>query len=80
MQALTLTTNELNKILEQAHPLVHGDVLLEYLALLELAFLTHNHNDFGLTPPIMKNPNIDLFVREREKLRKKMLSQNIKII
>jgi hypothetical protein len=71
---------ELNKILEQAHPLVHGDVLLEYLALLELAFLTHNHNDFGLTPPIMKNPNIESFVREREKLRKKMLSQNIKII
>lgn len=70
---------ELNKILETAHPLVFGDVLMEYLKLLETAFLNHNHNHLGLSTPIQKNPVIECFVRDAPKLREKMLSKNIKI-
>ena len=70
---------ELNKILETAHPLVFGDILMDYLKLLEKAFLGHNHNHLGLSTPIQGNPLISGFISEAPKLREKMLSKNIKI-
>ena len=71
--------NELNKILETAHPLVFGDILMDYLKILEQAFLGHNHNHLGLSTPIQANPVISTFITEAPKLREKMLSKNIKI-
>jgi hypothetical protein len=70
---------ELNKILETAHPLVFGDILMDYLKILEQAFLGHNHNHLGLSTPIQGNPVISTFITEAPKLREKMLSKNIKI-
>jgi hypothetical protein len=70
---------ELNKILETAHPLVFGDILMDYLKILEKAFLGHNHNHLGLSTPIQANPLISNFITEAPKLREKMLSKNIKI-
>ena len=70
---------ELNKIIETAHPLVFGDVLMDYLMLLEQAFLNHNHNHLGLSIPIQGNPVISKFISDAPKLREKMLSKNIKI-
>ena len=71
--------DELNKILETAHPLVFGDILMDYLKVLEQAFLGHNHNHLGLSTPIQANPVISTFITEAPKLREKMLSKNIKI-
>ena len=71
--------DELNKILETAHPLVFGDILMDYLKILEQAFLGHNHNHLGLSTPIQGNPVISKFISEAPKLREKMLSKNIKI-
>lgn len=71
--------DELNKILETAHPLVFGDILMDYLKILEQAFLGHNHNHLGLSTPIQANPVISTFITEAPRLREKMLSKNIKI-
>ena len=70
---------ELKKIIETAHPLVFGDILIDYLKLLEQAFLNHNHNQLGLSTPIKGNPLIENFIIQAPKLREKMLSKNIKI-
>jgi len=70
---------ELNKILETAHPVVFGDILLKYLKLLEDAFISHNHNDFGLTQPILENPIVENFIKQKESLKNQMLSKNIKV-
>ncbi len=70
---------ELNKILETAHPLVFADVLLQYLDILEKAFLNHVHNNCALTGPIVTQPTTETFITEAPKLREKMLSKNIKI-
>jgi hypothetical protein len=70
---------EISKIINTAHPLVFGDILMDYLKLLEKAFLNHNHNHLGLSTPIQANPVISTFITEAPKLREKMLSKNIKI-
>jgi hypothetical protein len=46
-----ITDDELNTILTTSHPLVFGDILLQYLKALRLAFDSHVHNNFGATPP-----------------------------
>lgn len=72
--------DELNIILEKAHPLVFGDKLIEYLVKLENAFLNHTHNNFGITPPIQADANVvKIFATDGPKLREEMLSKNIKI-
>lgn len=70
---------ELNKILNEAHPVVFGDILIKYLKLLETAFLSHNHNDFGISTPILENELIKPFIQQKEILKQEMLSQNIKV-
>ena len=74
-----ITDAELDRILNEAHPMVFGDILVEYLQLLKDAFLSHNHNHFGLSVPIPENPNIDKFIKQSQKLERDMLSKNIKI-
>lgn len=78
-----ITDDELAKILEEAHQVPFGDVLIEYLKLLKEALFAHVHNGNG-------NPATDLassgnkqalatFKSKAEDLEKSMLSKNIRI-
>jgi len=78
-----ISDDELAKILDEAHQLPFGDVLLEYLRLLKDALLNHVHNGSG-------NPATDLtssgnkqaiaaFKSKADDLEKSMLSKNIRI-
>ena len=76
-----ITDDELNTILSNAHPLVFGDVLLEYLKALRAAFDTHVHNQFGAAPPT-DNKTIGKAVADfrslAPKLESVMLSKNVR--
>jgi hypothetical protein len=74
-----ITDDELNNILETAHPLVFGDILIDYLKLLKKAFMSHNHNNLGIGPPIQANPDVSDFIKKAAALEERMLSKNIKI-
>jgi hypothetical protein len=78
-----ITDDELAKILDEAHQVPFGDVLIEYLKLLKEALFAHVHNGNG-------NPATDLassgnkqalatFKSRAEDLEKSMLSKNIRI-
>lgn len=78
-----ITDGELSKILDEAHQLPYGDVLIEYLKLLKEALFAHVHNGNG-------NPATDLassgnkqalavFKAKADDLEKSMLSKNIRI-
>lgn len=78
-----ISDDELAKILEEAHQVPFGDVLIEYLKLLKEALFAHVHNGNG-------NPATDLassgnkqalatFKSKAEDLEKSMLSKNIRI-
>jgi hypothetical protein len=78
-----ITDDEMFRILEEAHQLPFGDVLIEYLKLLKEALFAHVHNGNG-------NPATDLtasgnkqalatFKSRAEDLEKSMLSKNIRI-
>lgn len=77
-----ITQDELLKILETAHPLPYGDLLVEYLILLKNAFLHHVHNGGGKPPTdliIGEVRSVEQFTKKADELEKKMLSQNIRI-
>lgn len=69
-----ISDEEMKKIIEKAHKLPYGDVLIEFLNLFRNAFLTHTHPFAGLptTPDaaVMNVQNYNL---------KKILSDDIKI-
>lgn len=78
-----ISDEELAKILDEAHQLPFGDVLIEYLKLLKEALFAHVHNGNG-------NPATDLaasgnkqalaiFKSRADDLEKSMLSKNIRI-
>lgn len=78
-----ISDEDLSLILEEAHQLPFGDVLLEYLILLKEALFYHVHNGSG-------NPATDLtvsgnkqalsiFKSRADELEKSMLSNNIRI-
>jgi hypothetical protein len=75
-----ITDDELNTILTTSHPLVFGDILLQYLKALRLAFDSHVHNNFGATPPT-DNKTIGNVVEDFRKLaptlESTMLSKNV---
>jgi hypothetical protein len=82
-QDTLISDDEMSKILEEAHQLPFGDVLIEYLKLLKEALFAHVHNGNG-------NPATDLtasgnkqalatFKSRAEDLEKSMLSKNIRI-
>jgi len=73
----TITTKELQKILEDAHPLVFGDNLIEYLKLLKDAFLSHVHPYPGMKPQDLSGTNA--IAKYREYNLNSMLSKNIRI-
>jgi hypothetical protein len=71
-----ITDDEMARILEEAHQLPFGDVLLEYLILMKNALFFHVHNGNG-------NPasgvSLVQFREKAEALEKAMLSKNIRI-
>lgn len=73
------------EILQKAHPLPFGDLLIEYLKLLKNALLNHVHNAYGQAPPtdLISGGNGVLNVAEFKKkssdLENRMLSKNIRI-
>jgi len=82
-QDTLISDDEMARILEEAHQLPFGDVLIEYLKLLKEALFAHVHNGNG-------NPATDLtasgnkqalatFKSRAEDLEKSMLSKNIRI-
>jgi hypothetical protein len=77
-----ITDDEMNTILSTAHPLVFGDVLLEYLKALRAAFDSHVHNKFGAAPPtdnVTLGNSVAEFKKLAPKLETTMLSKNIRI-
>lgn len=78
-----ISDDEILKILETAHPLPFGDLMIQYLKLLKNAFLNHVHNNNG-TPPtdLVTSGNQQAvleFKKNAEDLENRMLSPNIKI-
>jgi len=77
-----ITDDELNNILNTAHPMVFGDILLEYLIALRQAFQNHVHNHFGAEIPTDrkdKGSSVQDFKKLATELETKMLSKNIRI-
>ena len=78
-----ISDEDLAKILEEAHQLAFGDVLLEYLRLLKNAVLNHVHNSNGKTATdlITGGAKLDVaeFTKKASDLEKQMLSKNIRI-
>ena len=73
-----INSSEMDKILNNAHPLVFGDLLIEYLKLLKLAFLTHRHQ-INEVPAQPEGYPIVEFIKRSDELEKAMLSKNIRI-
>jgi hypothetical protein len=77
-----ITDDELEKILSEAHPLVFGDLLVNYLKLLRSAFINHVHNGSGNKPTDLTTGNIlsvKDFTEAAASLEKDMLSRNVRI-
>jgi hypothetical protein len=72
----------LQEIMENAHPLVFGDTLVEYLKLFKSALINHVHNGQGNKPTDRTDGDglpLDVFIKKAEELEKKMISKNIRI-
>lgn len=69
-----VTDSEMQKIIEKAHQLPYGDVLVEFLSLLRKAFLTHTHAFATYTPV----PTTDIENVATYNLNK-MLTDNVRI-
>jgi len=77
-----ISDEEMIKILEEAHPLAFGDILLQYLKLMKDALLNHVHNGHGNPATDLTITNlqsINTFKSKAETLEKLMLSKNIRI-
>ena len=78
-----ISDEELASILESAHQMVFGDVLLEYLKLLKEALFAHVHNGNGNTPTDLtasgNKQALAVFKAKADDLEKQMLSKNIRI-
>lgn len=74
---------ELTKILNEAHQLPFGDVLLEYLRLLKDAIFNHVHNGSGNSATDLtgsgNKQSVAAFKLKADELEQKMLSKNIRI-
>jgi len=56
-QDSTITDDEIQKIIKEAHPLVFGDTLIEYLKLQRAAFINHVHPYPGMKPQDLSGTN-----------------------
>lgn len=81
-QESQISDEEILNILQNAHPLPFGDLLVEYLILLKNAFLNHVHNYNGKPPTDLTIGNtlpVKEFNDKAEDLENRMLSKNIRI-
>jgi hypothetical protein len=81
-QESQISDEEIVNILENAHPLPFGDLLIQYLILLKNAFLNHVHNYNGKPPTDLTIGNslpVKEFNEKAEDLENRMLSKNIRI-
>lgn len=69
-----ISDNELDKILKNAHQLVYGDILLEFIKLVKNFIINHSHPYHGL-PPVKDNNVNDVINFNLNRL----LSDNIRI-
>jgi hypothetical protein len=75
-----ISDEEMDKILNEAHPMVFGDKLLDYLRLFKAAFLNHVHNPAGEQPTDSgQELPLEKFINQADELEKAMLSKNIRI-
>ena len=78
-----ISDDELANILDQAHQLPFGDVLLQYLILMKEALFNHVHNGNGGFPTDLaadgNKQSIAAFKAKADDLEKSMLSKNIRI-
>ena len=77
-----ISDEQLTTILEEAHPLVFGDTLVEYLQLLRDALEQHCHNGNGneWTDRTDRGTEaVATYLKEAVRLEKDMLSKNIRI-
>ena len=68
-----ITDAELKKILENAHPLVYGDDLIDFLRQLVEVIRTHTH-PFAMDPPCFTTPQTKVLNTDLDK----MLSQSVR--
>lgn len=69
-----ITDDELLKILENAHPLPYGDILIDFLSKLIKIFSEHTHS-FPMNPPSFTQPEKQTLATDLTK----MLSQGVRI-
>lgn len=70
----SISDDEMNKIIESAHQLPYGDILLDFLKLFLRAFNSHTHPYSGMKPI----PNLD-YTAVNEFNMNSILSKNVKI-
>jgi hypothetical protein len=77
-----ITDEEMTNILANAHPMVYGDIVLEYLIAFKNAFYAHVHNKLGSSNPTdntTQSNAVEYFKNVAPKLELAMLSKNIKL-
>ena len=74
-----ISDEELKKIIETAHPLAFGDILLEYLIILKNAIQNHVHNGNGNKGTDTTDAAMRTLREKAGDLEKRMLSKNIRI-
>jgi hypothetical protein len=78
-----ISDDEMARILNEAHQLPFGDVLLEYLKLMKDALFSHVHNGSGNPPTDLtisgNKQALAAFKAKADSLEKAMLSKNIRI-
>jgi hypothetical protein len=78
-----ISEEEIEKILNEAHQLPFGDILLEYLRLLKDALFYHVHNGHGNAATDLTSSGnkqaLAAFKAKADDLEKRMLSNNIRI-
>lgn len=78
-----ISDDEMLNILQNAHPLPFGDLLIQYLKLLKNAFLNHVHNNNGIPPTDLVSggakQDVKEFKKNAEDLENRILSKNIRI-
>lgn len=76
-----ISDEEMAKILETAHQMVFGDILIQYLILLKEAVLNHVHNGNGNKATDLTSGKLAVaeFVKKASDLENQMLSVNIRI-
>lgn len=75
-----ISDEEMQKILKEAHPLVFGDKLLEFLKLLKNAISNHTHKYPGMTPHSEGSSTFAKAIQEMNEYNlDQILSKNIRI-